>query len=91
MFSANLESLSLAGKRGGGGRDAADSAGSYLEVADGADKEADTEGKNILPPELLAPTPLLCFVNLLLKRRCEKSGMRMFFHQHLHLSDLVLC
>jgi len=66
MFSANLESLSLAGKRGGGGRDAADSAGSYLEVADGADKEADTEGKNILPPELLAPTPLLCFVNLLL-------------------------
>jgi len=66
MFSAYLESLSLAGKGEKGDKDAADSAGSYLEVADGADKEADTEGKNILPPELLASTPLLCFVNLLL-------------------------
>ena len=69
MFSAYLESLSLAGKREGGGKDAADSAGSYLEVAYGADKEADTKGKNILPPELLAPTPLLCFVNFLLKSK----------------------
>ena len=67
MFSAYLESLSLAGKGGGGGKDAADSAGSYLEVADGADKEADTKGKNILPPELLSPTPFLRLVDLFLQ------------------------
>ena len=45
-----------------------DSAGAQLEVADGADEEADAEGKNILPPELLSPTPLLRLVDLLLQR-----------------------
>ena len=50
----------------------ADSAGAQLEVADGADEEADAEGKNILPPELLSPTPLFCLVDLLLQRRGMK-------------------
>ena len=49
-----------------------DSAGAQLEVADGTDEEADAEGKNILPPELLSPTPLLCFVDLLLQRQGMK-------------------
>ena len=44
-----------------------DSAGAQLEVADGADEKSNAEGKNILPPELLSPTPFLRLVDLFLQ------------------------